>query len=208
MRSVSRKHIMKLPSTPLYWHNAYTSYIYIYILHTYLLHTYYRRIDCICIKQTRIDNIYTYCRRIDCKCIIQTCIDNIYTYILPVYMYLDALQAGLKKKSLLHIYYRGTYCTDIHSKTLYSFCIAWIYVFIYITSIFIANILYITYILQFSEWGGDQQLRRWVAPPGGTEVDMMGMDRILQSMTRVGASAGSRRELPALLYLYNGLYSR
>ena len=47
----------------------------------------------------------------------------------------------------------------------------------------------------------------WVAPPGGTEVDMMGIYRLLQSMTRVGARVGSRRELLALLYWYNGLYS-
>ena len=48
---------------------------------------------------------------------------------------------------------------------------------------------------------------RWVAPPGGTKVAMMGVDRLLQSMTGVGARAGSRREHPASLYLYNGLYS-
>ena len=48
----------------------------------------------------------------------------------------------------------------------------------------------------------------WVMSPGGTEVDMMRMDRLLQSKTEVGAMAGSRRELPALFYSYNnGLYS-
>ena len=46
-----------------------------------------------------------------------------------------------------------------------------------------------------------------MAPPGGTEVDMTGVDRLLQSMTGGEARAGSRRELPALLYSYNGLGS-
>ena len=46
-----------------------------------------------------------------------------------------------------------------------------------------------------------------MAPPGGTEVAVMGVDRFLQSMTSVEAMAGSIRELPALLFLYNGLYS-
>ena len=60
---------------------------------------------------------------------------------------------------------------------------------------------------QYGECGMDQRVHRQVAPPGGTEVDMMGIDSLLQSMTRVGARAGSRWELPALLYSHNGLYS-
>ena len=40
-------------------------------------------------------------------------------------------------------------------------------------------------------------MHRRAVPPGGTEVDMMGIDRLLQSLTRVGARAGSRRELLA-----------
>ena len=39
--------------------------------------------------------------------------------------------------------------------------------------------------------------------PGGTEVDMMEIDRLLQSMTRGGDRAGSRTELLTLLYSYN-----
>ena len=50
-------------------------------------------------------------------------------------------------------------------------------------------------------------MHRQVAPPSGTEVDIIGVDRLLQSMTAGGARAGSRRELPVLLYLYNDLYS-
>ena len=33
-------------------------------------------------------------------------------------------------------------------------------------------------------------MHRRVAPSGGTEVDMMGIDRLLQSMTRVGEELG------------------
>ena len=36
---------------------------------------------------------------------------------------------------------------------------------------------------------------------------MMGVDRLLQSMTGGGDRAGSRWKLPALLYSYKGLYS-
>ena len=46
-------------------------------------------------------------------------------------------------------------------------------------------------------------IHTYIVPPGGTEVDMMRVDRLLQSMTRVGARAESRKELPALLYSYN-----
>ena len=45
---------------------------------------------------------------------------------------------------------------------------------------------------------GDQCMHRQVAPPGGTEVDVKGIDRLLQSITRVGARAGSGWKLPAL----------
>ena len=58
-----------------------------------------------------------------------------------------------------------------------------------------------------SEVGTSACTYRCLVPPGGTQVDVMGIDRPLQSMTRVGARAGSRRELLALLYSYNGLYS-
>ena len=55
-------------------------------------------------------------------------------------------------------------------------------------------------------WSLQQQfVHSRVAPPRGTEVDMMGVDRLLQSVTRGGGRAGSRWELPALLYSYNGL---
>ena len=55
--------------------------------------------------------------------------------------------------------------------------------------------------------GGEQQcIHRQVAPPHGTEVDMMGVDRLLLSMTGGGDRAGSRRKLLALLYSYNGLH--
>ena len=50
-------------------------------------------------------------------------------------------------------------------------------------------------------------MHRWVALPGGTEVDIMGVDRLLQSMTGGGDRGGSRKELLTLLYSYNGLYS-
>ena len=45
------------------------------------------------------------------------------------------------------------------------------------------------------------------ASPRGNKVDMMGVDRLLQSMNERGDRAGSRWELPALLYSYNGLSS-
>ena len=55
---------------------------------------------------------------------------------------------------------------------------------------------------------GEQQcVHRQVALPHGTEVDMMGVDRLPQLMTAEGDRAGSRWKLPALLYSYNGLYS-
>ena len=43
--------------------------------------------------------------------------------------------------------------------------------------------------------GGEQQcIHRQVAPPHGTEVDMMGVDRLLQSMTGGGVRAGEQME--------------
>ena len=55
--------------------------------------------------------------------------------------------------------------------------------------------------------GGEQQcVHRLMVPPGGTEVDIMGVDRLLQSMTGQGDRVRSRWELLALLYSYNGLY--
>ena len=61
------------------------------------------------------------------------------------------------------------------------------------------------HIYTVNEVGTSECVIRRVAPPGGTEVTVMGVDRLLQSMTSV--EAGNKRELPALLYLYNGLYS-
>ena len=58
-----------------------------------------------------------------------------------------------------------------------------------------------------SACGEQQCIHIRVAPPYGTEVDIMGVDRLLQSMTGRGDRAGSRQKLPALLYPYNGLYS-
>ena len=46
-----------------------------------------------------------------------------------------------------------------------------------------------------------------MAPSHGTEVDMVGVDRYLQSMTGGGERAGSRWKIPALLHSHNGLYS-
>ena len=46
---------------------------------------------------------------------------------------------------------------------------------------------------------------RW-RPPHGTEVDMMGGDRLLQLMTRGGDRDGNRWELVVLYYSDNGLY--
>ena len=42
--------------------------------------------------------------------------------------------------------------------------------------------------------------------PTGPEVDMMGVERLLQSIIRERDMAGSRWKLLALLYSYNGLY--
>ena len=56
--------------------------------------------------------------------------------------------------------------------------------------------------------GGDQQcVQRQVAPPHRTEVGMMGVDRLLKSMTGRGDRVGSRWEIPALLYSNNDLYN-
>ena len=60
-----------------------------------------------------------------------------------------------------------------------------------------------------SEGGGKQQcIHRQVAPPHGTDLDMMGVDRLLQLMPVGGDRAGSRWGLLTLLYLlylHNGL---
>ena len=40
------------------------------------------------------------------------------------------------------------------------------------------------------------------------ELDMLGVDILLQTMTGGADMAGSRRKLPDLLYSYNGLYSK
>ena len=58
-----------------------------------------------------------------------------------------------------------------------------------------------------SEGWEQQCVHRQVVPESGTEIDMMGVDRLLQSMTGEGGRAGIRWELPALLYSYNGLFS-
>ena len=57
-----------------------------------------------------------------------------------------------------------------------------------------------------SAGGEEQQCKhRQVAPPHGTEVDMIGVERLLQSVTGGGDRAESRWKLLALLYSYNGL---
>ena len=57
-----------------------------------------------------------------------------------------------------------------------------------------------------SEGGEQQCVYGQVAPPHGTEIDTMGVDRLLQSMTG-GYRLGSRWKLPAFLYSYKGLHS-
>ena len=56
--------------------------------------------------------------------------------------------------------------------------------------------------MRYSERGGPKRIHRRVVPPGGTEVAVNGLNRLLQLMTSVEARAGIIRELPALLYLY------
>ena len=40
--------------------------------------------------------------------------------------------------------------------------------------------------------GGQQYMYRLVVPPNGSEVDMMGVDRLIQSMTEGGVRAGEQ----------------
>ena len=69
--------------------------------------------------------------------------------------------------------------------------VLYIYIYIYIT---------------VSEGGKQQCIHRRVTPPPGTEVDMMGVDRLLQSMTGVGDRAASGWRLLVLLHLYWSIY--
>ena len=49
---------------------------------------------------------------------------------------------------------------------------------------------------------GEQQCtHRWVAPPYGSEVDMIGVDKLLQSMTEGGDRAGEQVEASSLIIL-------
>ena len=48
-------------------------------------------------------------------------------------------------------------------------------------------------------------MQRREVPPGGTEVDMMGIYMLLLSMTAVEARAWGGREFAASFHLYNGL---
>ena len=52
-----------------------------------------------------------------------------------------------------------------------------------------------------SEGGEQQCVRRQVAPPHGTEVDKMGMDRLLQSMTGGRDRHGEQMEASDLIIL-------
>ena len=50
--------------------------------------------------------------------------------------------------------------------------------------------------------GGEQQcIHRWVAPPHGTEVDMTGVDKLLQSMIEGGIRAWNQVEASGLIIL-------
>ena len=42
--------------------------------------------------------------------------------------------------------------------------------------------------------GGAAMRARWVAPPRGSELDMMGVNRLLQSMTEGAVRAGEQVE--------------